>query len=267
MSTASCKSITPNTTPTASSSLKGIFDDKALLRLAKVSSDETSTTYRFETCHPSGILCTGAFKNSQGTDVLISFKQLDDLPLSRAEHNAIEKAIARQSQLREIDYLSARQTSKTAFGAGVISTATGAILVGLSMAFNKTKGIGITLVSLGTGLTMISTGAGVMHLGLEDSDQANNKLNRERSEREDIMRSFNDLPKYLKVKHGLKSTDPNKHVRVSSSSSVYHITMALAQELNNTLHQQQNHTNLNVVESVCFMKSKGQEECRKPYSL
>ena len=232
-----------------------------------MSSDETSSTYRFETCHPSGDLCTGAFKNADGADVLISFKRLDDLRLNHAEYNAVKKEINRQTLISDDKYKSTTRGSKLFYGAGIISTAAGTIVMALGAVSARTKPLVISLVTFATGVALMGSGAGGYYISAEEWNRAEMEFMLEKSEIKRTIRSFYDLPKYLKIKHGLKSTDPNKHVRVSALSSVYDITIALAQELNNTLHQQQDHTNLNVVEYVCFMKSIGQKECKKPYNL
>ena len=258
---ASCKVIEPSTT---SSELQGIYDDKAILRLAKVSNaetDETRHTYKFETCLPSGDLCTGAFKNASGRDVLISFNQLNDLNLSQAEYLLLQKRVHEYFESKQASISKGEIIPNTFFMIGNLT-----VLAGVGISMHSLRKSTVTIANallfksakrLYSGILMIIGGSATMLLSGFNSRHIKNEVKKTAQTHAKSQTGLSSLPHYLDI---IKSTDPSKHQEVVGSS-VYWITFALAQELNN------NSLNQNVVDAVCFLNIKSQEVCEKLVDL
>ena len=253
---------------TTSSELQGIYDDEAILRLAKVSDAETSEAsriYRFETCHPSGDLCTGAFKNASGRDVLISFNQLNDLHLSQAEY--LPEYLLLQKRVNE--YFESKQASlsqreiipNAVFAIGGLVGSAGVGIIVHSLRKNIATITDVLLITstkrLPLAIFMIVGGAATMFYSSFDSSDIQNEANKTAQAHAKYQAALSSLPHYLDI---IKSTDPSKHQEVVGSS-VYWTTFALAQELNN------NSLNQSVVDSACFINNKRQEVCEKLIDL
>ena len=262
--TASCANEVGINTSDSASSLSGIFDDKVLLRLAKVSSDDASASYRFETCQPSGELCTGAFKNSQGSDVLINFEVLNSLQFSSDEHDVLKTKI---DSYHDVQVETSRKVKRT----GVIMSIAGTFMAGGGVSIGAMSLLSSSswqaVLTLASGALLTFTGYTVALHGFDKAAQGREDREDAWEEWRTLSTTLYSLPRYLEREKGLKSTDLNRHQPVYDRESVYWITFVLARELNETLHQlslsTQGHSNTDVVDTVCFMKDKTQEVCSK----
>lgn len=252
--TVSCSG--PQSDSGTSSSLSGVYDDQYLLRLAEApSSDKESSTYQFETCNPSGDLCTGAFRNAEGTDVLFELKMMDDLALERndVEYNLLRNNI--EKHINEM-YQDSNKKVDTATERSVFvgpAVATGLFLtVGAFGTSNPYRAISMALigwVSLGTGIVVFNN-----QLKAVESAYSYGDARQDVKDSEEVLPA---LPKYMDMKNGILSTDPDNHVQ--TDTSVASMTHVLARHINQTVRQQTGYSDAQVVESVCFINTEHSE--------
>ena len=253
--TVSCSG--PQQSDPASSSLSGIYDDQYLLRLAETHAmpdeEKESRRYRFEICNASGKRCVGAFQNPKGEDVLIDIAMEDPLHLDRAEHAALLKQVDEyyDSQIQEHE-----EKKFVNMTIRVVGYATSLIGTGIFVGAFHVKNFFTSLKLAGVGAMILGSGGQVFFEANSRYFKADRQLTGAQNNKEDAKGGIESLPRYLHVKNGLLSTDPDNHVSVEADNEadVKKIAFALAKHLNAGFQQDQD-PSVRIVDSVCSVKN------------
>lgn len=252
----------------SSSSLKGVSDRNHLLRLAPVlapanrESPHQNRSYRFESCDVTGTVCTGAFKDKSGRDVLINLQiktALDDdlynVDLIRSVDEYFTQNLD-QAQFKTRLGQGGYGLGTALLIAGTVSAGLGAVMLVTQKRVGEIIG---PLLVLFSGLGGAISGDALKISGGRLYREAVSERKQDQQQYDQALQASRQLPIFLS--RGVFNADQTTFI--ADSSRVYWMSFALAKHLNDLFYRQSHKGDPSIIEHVCFVKGHDEQACER----
>ena len=195
---------------------------------------------------------------------------IDDLEENSAEYHLLQESLRKYYQ-DNINDPSLHISQSDISGLAMLAVLGGSMLgTGIPVAIKSLWKTGTPLkfvFQFMSGIILTMSGAKILHFSHDQHEELIKKGGAADKEKDKLIQNHADyqtalavLPHYLDITYGLTSTKPNRHREVVAQTSVYWISFALGQAINQSLKQR-------VVQSVCFMNNSKQEVCKSLINL